>query len=50
MRWWPNSVDKRLVAYLYEHFDMLDKLLPPIRSCEQHSRDNKDTLDDYTLW
>lgn len=44
VRWMPvMNVDKRLVAYLYKHFDMLDDLLPFTRSCEQHSEDNTDT-------
>lgn len=44
VRWMPvMHTDKRMIAYLYEHFDMLDKLLPFTRSCEQKSMDNKDT-------
>lgn len=43
VRWMPiMGVDKRMVAYLYDHFDMREKLLPFTRSCEQESRHNKD--------
>jgi hypothetical protein len=36
-------VDKRMVAYLYNHFEMMELLLPYTRSCEQASRHNHDT-------
>lgn len=43
-RWMPvMGVDKRMIAYLYTHFNMLDDLLPFTRSCEQHRKDNTDT-------
>jgi len=36
-RWMPfMDVDKRMVAYLYTHFDMLEALFPFTRSCEWH--------------
>ena len=42
-RWMPvMSVDKRFIAYLYEHFDLMESLFPFTRSCEQEARHNKD--------
>lgn len=36
------KVDKRMTVHLYNHFNMMEKLLPFTRSCEQESRHNKD--------
>lgn len=45
-RWTPlMEVDKRMVAYLYKHFDMMEILFPYTRSCEQEARHNKDEPD-----
>lgn len=44
LRWQPwMNIDKRFIAYLYNHFGMMNKLFPFTRSCEQESRHNKDT-------
>ena len=43
-RWMPLiQVDKRMVAHLYKHFNMLEELFPYTRSCEQHANENMDT-------
>ena len=43
-RWMPvMGVDKRMIAHLYNHFNMLEELLPYTRSCEQHAEENMDT-------
>lgn len=43
VRWMPvMNVDKRLIAHLYEHFDLMEKLFPFTRSCEQEAKHNKD--------
>lgn len=42
-RWTPlMKVDKRMVAHLYEHFNMMENLFPYTRSCEQEAIHNKD--------
>ena len=30
------QVDKRMIAHLYKHFNVLEELLPHTRSCEWH--------------
>ena len=45
-RWMPLiKVDKRMVAYLYKYFDMMENLFPYTRSCEQEARHNNDEPD-----
>tara|TARA_B100000929_G_scaffold269980_1_gene239864 strand:- start:571 stop:1266 length:696 start_codon:yes stop_codon:yes gene_type:complete len=42
-RWMPvMGVDKRMIAHLYNHFNMMEELLPYTRSCEQHAEENTD--------